>query len=162
MTKPGAIDGFKIVFRLCKPEDVGLLVDRHGQAFFTEAGFGEFSSFDPERARAKIARQVEFGISPFILADLNGETIGFASYLLEHTFTDRPIGMLWMFYVAPEHRGTSVSRLLLWYLVDLARGDGACAFFAVVAPTSPAARLLCNLFRRGGFARMGGAFMRRL
>jgi hypothetical protein len=52
--------------------------------------------------------------------------------------------------------------MLLALAMNGAKGDGCCAFFAVVAPTSRAGRMLCNMFRRAGFASMGGGFIRRL
>jgi GNAT superfamily N-acetyltransferase len=152
----------RLTFRLGKPEDVRALLDKYGSDFFHEAGFDEFSPFDIERATNVMAAQIKRGETPFILAMLNGEVVGMVSYTLCHVFTAQPIGILWMFYVMPPHRRSPVGRMLLWFALELARKDGASAFFATITPTSIAGRSLCNLFRRAGFKPMGGAFCRRL
>jgi L-amino acid N-acyltransferase YncA len=161
MTTFGRINP-KLKFRLGKPEDVRPLLDKYGADFYYEAGFGEFSSFDIERATNVMAAQIQSGDTPFVLATLNDEVVGMVSYTLCHVFTVQPIAILWMFYVMPSYRRGAVGRMLLWFALDLARGDNACAFFATIAPTSIAGRSLCNLFRRAGFKSMGGAFSRRL
>jgi GNAT superfamily N-acetyltransferase len=152
----------KLTFRLGKPEDVRPLLDKYGSDFFHEAGFDEFSPFDIERATDVMAAQIQRGDTPFILATLNNEVVGMISYTLSHVFTAQPIAVLWMFYVMPPYRRSAAGRMLLWFAIDMARGDDACAFFSTVAPTSIAGRSLCNLLRRAGFKPMGGAFSRRL
>lgn len=152
----------RLKFRLGRPEDVRPLLDKYGAEFFHEAGFAEFSPFDIERATEVMAAQIACSDTPFILATLDDAVVGMISYTLSHVFTARPIAILWMFYVMPPHRRSAVGRMLLWFALDLARQDGACAFFATIAPTSVAGRSLCNLFRRAGFKPMGGAFSRRL
>jgi GNAT superfamily N-acetyltransferase len=161
MTAFGRIDP-RLKFRLGKPEDVRPLLDKYGSDFFHEAGFAEFAPFDIERATIEMAAQIKRGDTPFILATLDDAVVGMVSYTLSHVFTARPIALLWMFYVMPSYRRSAIGRMLLWFALDLAREDGASAFFATVAPTSIAGRSLCNLFRRAGFKPMGGAFSRRL
>ena len=39
----------------------------------------------------------------------------------------------------------------VWLAADLAKSEGACAFFATVAPTSVGGKSLCHLFREFGF-----------
>ena len=162
MTPARRIDRGKLKFRLGRPDDVRPLLDKYGLHFFEEAGFGAFTAFDIERATTGMQRQIKSGETPFILAEVDGEVVGMISYCLSHIFTREPIAVLWMFYVMPPYRHGPIGRMLLWFAADIAKNDGACAFFATIAPTSPAARSLCNLFRRAGFEPMGGAFSRRL
>ena len=138
------------------------LLEKYGASYFNECGFDAFSTFDLERAAREMARQIGSGDTPFILAEIDGEVVGMVSWTMSHVFTSRPIAYLWMIYVMPPHRRSAVGRLLVWFAMDIAKCEGACAFFATVPPTSPAARSLCNLFRKCGFAPMGGAFTRRL
>jgi GNAT superfamily N-acetyltransferase len=162
MTRPECIDRGKLKFRLGKPDDVEPLLHKYGAHFFHEAGFDAFSAFDLPRAAKEMRRQISQGDTPFILAEIDGETVGMVSWTMSHIFTAEPIAVLWMMYVMPQYRRGPVGRLLLWFAVDLAKQEGACAFFATIAPTSPAARRLCNLFRRCGFEPMGGALSRAL
>jgi GNAT superfamily N-acetyltransferase len=162
MTRPECIDRGKIKFRLGTPEDVEPLLEKYGADFFHEAGFDRFSTFDIKRAAREMRRQIAQGDTPFILAELDGEVIGMVSYMLSHVFTAEPIAVLWMIYVMPAYRRGPVGRLLVWFATDIAKAEGACAFFATIAPTSPAARSLCNLLRRCEFLPMGGAFEKRL
>lgn len=163
MTRPQNIDRGRLKLRVGTADDVEPLLLKYGARFFNEAGFGQFSTFDLERATREMQWQIAHGDTPFILADLDGEVVGMISWTMSHVFTAKPIALLWMFYVMPEHRRRGpVGRLLLWFAVDIARSEGACAFFATIPPTSPGGRRLCNLFRKTGFAPMGGAFTRAL
>jgi GNAT superfamily N-acetyltransferase len=162
MTHPASIDRGKLKFRLGTVDAVLAFAEKHGSHYFHEAGFDAYSAFDLERAKREMARQINSGDTPFILAEIDGEAVGLVSWMMSHVFTERPIAYLWMIYVTPPHRRGPIGRLLLWFAADIAKVEGACAFFATVPPTSPAARALCNLFRKCGFAPMGGAFTRRL
>ena len=162
MTNLSSIKRGRIKFRLGKPDDVAPLLKKYGGDFFHEAGFDTFSTFDLPRAEIEMRRQISSGQTPFILATLDDEVVGMVSYMMSHVFTAQPIAVLWMIYVMPPYRRGPVGRLLVWFACDIAKNEGACAFFSTVAPTSPAARSLCNLFRRCGFQPMGGAFSRTL
>ena len=51
-----------------------------------------------------------------------------------HVFTVAPIAVLWTIYVRPEYRHGAVGRRLIYSAIDIAKGEGACAFFAIVTP----------------------------
>jgi GNAT superfamily N-acetyltransferase len=162
MTRAGCIDRNKLKFRLGRAVDVEPLLKLFAKSFFEETGFAEFAVFDLQRAIAQMTRQVRMGETPFIIAEVDGEPAGFAGYHLSHIFTVAPIAYLWVIYVPPRFRRGPIGRMLLWLLFDLARGDGASAFFATVPVTAPSARGLCNLLQRVGCTPMRGAFLRRL
>jgi GNAT superfamily N-acetyltransferase len=162
MTHPRSIERGKLKFRAGAADDVEPLLNKYGAHFFHEAGFDAFSPFDLPRATIEMRKQIARGDTPFILAELDGDVVGMVSYTLSHVFTVKPIAVLWMIYVMPPYRRGPLGRLLVWFAADLAKSEGACAFFATVAPVSRAAHGLCNLLRRCGFAPMGGAFSRAL
>jgi L-amino acid N-acyltransferase YncA len=154
------IDNF--MFRVGKVADVAPLLTEYGADHFYEGGFGQFSTFDLERAIREMCAQVERDDTPFILAEIGGEFVGWMSWTMMHVFTVAPIAVLWTIYVRPEYRHGAVGRRLIWSAMDIAKKEGACAFFATVAPTSPGGQSLCHLFREFGFAPMGGAFTKAL
>lgn len=133
-----------------------------GSAFFDEAGFGQFCDFDMVRAAQTMEIQIRTGMTPFVIAEIEGNVAGMISYSMDHVFTARPIAYLHMIYVLPPYRRTPLARKLVAMALWMAAREDACAFFATVAPTSKAARALCNLFRRAGFEPMGGSFTRKL
>jgi GNAT superfamily N-acetyltransferase len=158
MTRPGSISCGKVNFRLAKPEDLPLLVEKLGAAFFAESGMGAFTAFDPERAADQMAEQVRRGETVIIIPEIDGEPVGVAGYYLSHIYTVDPIAYLWILYVEPKHRRGPIGRMLIWLLFDLARNDDAVAFLSTV----PESRGLCNLLRRVGCLPMGGAFSRHI
>jgi GNAT superfamily N-acetyltransferase len=150
-------------FRLVTPDDAAFIAENFSPHFFEEAGFSAFAELDVDTAIEEVTKQIKLGLSTFILAEIDGKTVGFIGYAIERVFTIRPIAMMFFHYVVPEHRKGPLGRLLLAFAMDMAGSvDECCAFFSVVAPTSPAARGLCNLYRRSGFQPMGGAFMKGL
>jgi L-amino acid N-acyltransferase YncA len=162
MTRPSYTDQGRLTLRTGKPEDVAGLISKYGEDHFHEGGFDAFATVDLERAVREMTRLVGQDDTPLIIAEVAGEPVGWISWTMMHVFSVQPIAVLWTIYVAPEHRNSAVGRMLVWSAVDIAKHEGACAFFATVAPTSPGAMALCHLFRGFGFADMGGAFSRKL
>ena len=147
-----------LTLRIGKAGDVAPLLTQYGADHFTEGGFAAFSTFDLERAIREMSAQVARDDTPLIIAEIGDEFVGWMSWTMMHVFTTAPIAVLWTIYVRPEYRHGAVGRKLIWSALDVARNEGACAFFATVAPTSPGGQSLCHLFRAFGFQPMGGAF----
>ena len=151
-----------LVFRLGKDADVEPLLTAWGEDHFTEGGFDRFSTFDLPRSIREMRRLLAQGDTPFLIAEIEREFVGWISWTTMHVFTVAPIAVLWSIYVRPEYRHGAVGRKLVWLAADLAKADGACAFFATVAPTSIGGQSLCHLFKEFDFAPMGGAFTKAL
>lgn len=147
-----------LTLRICKADEVAPLVTQYGADHFYEGGFAKFSTFDLERAVRETRRMVERDDTPFILAEIGGEFVGWVSWTMMQVFSAAPIAVLWTIYVRPEYRHGAVGRRLIWSACDIAKSEGARAFFATVAPTGPGGQALCHLFREFGFDPMGGAF----
>jgi L-amino acid N-acyltransferase YncA len=162
MTRPQDIEHGRLKLRPGKAADVALLIEKYGADHFHEGGFDAFSTVDIERAAREMTRLVERDDTPLVIAEIDGEPIGWISWTMMHVFTRAPIAVLWTIYVAPAYRNSAVGRQLVWGAVEIARREGACAFFATVAPTSAGAQALCHLFRSFGFEPMGGAFSKAL
>jgi GNAT superfamily N-acetyltransferase len=152
----------KVEFKLAKPEDVALWVNVFGPHYFHEANFHHYSELDLPHAVEIISEQIKSQSAVFILAYIEDQPVGCVSYTLDRVFTRKPIAYLNMIYVVPRARRGALGRMLLVHAMHLAQGDGACAFFATIPPDTRIGRRLCNMFRRGGFVSMAGAFMRRL
>jgi L-amino acid N-acyltransferase YncA len=160
--KHGSIELDPLSLRVGKPADVEPLLRKYGLDHFTEGGFDAFAEWDLERAIREMTKQVARSDTPFIVATVGGEDVGWISWYFMHTFTRRPIACLWTIYVNPEQRRSAVGQRLIWAAMDLARIEGACAFFATVAPTGLGGQALCRLFQGFGFEPMAGAFSKRL
>lgn len=154
-----ALHNPRLTFRLGTPADVEPLLAVFAPQYFHECGFDNFAELDLTRAVGIMQGQIERGDTPFIVAETPSQPAGMASYSLEHVFTKRPIAVLHMIYVAPPFRRGPLGRMLLAMLMTMATDDDACAFFASIPPRLPS---LNNMFLRGGFQPMGGAFFRRL
>jgi L-amino acid N-acyltransferase YncA len=147
-----------LTLRVGKVADVAPLLTQYGADHFYEGGFGQFTTFDLDRAIREMSVQVARDDTPFAVAEIGDEFVGWISWNMMHVFTVAPIAVLWTVYVRPEYRHGAVGRRLVWSAMDIAKKEGACAFFATVAPTSPGGQSLCHLFRSFGFDPMGGAF----
>lgn len=149
----------KIVTRMGKVEDVEPLLQRFALPYFVECGFDAFAQLDLPQAIETMRGQVTRGDTPFIVAEVNGDPVGFVSYTLDQVFTARPLAYLHLIYVEPKWRRTPIGRALIAMAMHVAQGDGACAFFATIPPRRPS---LNNMLVHAGFEPMGGAYMRRL
>ena len=160
--KHGSIEQDPLSLRVGKPADVEPLLRKYGLDHFTEGGFTEFAEFDLERAVVEMTKQVARDDTPLAIASINGEDVGWISWTVMHIFTTKPIAVLWTIYVAPEHRKSLLGRKLVRGAIEVAKTEGACAFFATVAPTSLGGQALCRIFESFGFQPMGGAYFKGL
>lgn len=151
-----------IAFRPGRPSDVEPLLRKYGFDHFFEGGFNDFAEFDLERAVVEMTKQVARDDTPLVVASVDGVDVGWISWTMMHYFTKRPIGVLWTIYVAPEHRRSLIGRKLVQGAIRISKTEGACAFFATVAPTSLGGQALCRIFESFDFRSMGGAFFRGL
>ena len=148
-----------LTLRVGKPADVAPLLTAYGADHFYEGGFGQFSTFDLDRAIREMTRQVERDDTPVAIAEISGEFVGWISWTMMHVFTVAPIAVLWTIYVRPEYRHGAVGRRLIWSALDIAKKEWAHAPSTItVAPTGAGGQALSHLFREFGFEPMGGAF----
>jgi GNAT superfamily N-acetyltransferase len=127
------------------------------QRFFAEAGYANRGIvYDPKKAQDWLCEVLAFGTCPHIIARIEGRIVGVLSYELDDTFSEKPIAVLHVFYVVPEHRKSALGRMLLQFAMDVATTvDDACAFHAPVASEVNDVASLCNLFHKAGFSAIG-------
>ena len=111
--------------------EIALLFER----FFAESGYPSRGiKYSVGKAEAWLERvQITQGSCPHLVAIRDDRIVGVISYSLDETFCIDPVAVLHMFYVAPEHRRSAVSMVLVALCVDAARNDGAVAFHAPLA-----------------------------
>lgn len=144
-----------VTFRMANVGDVPALVKLYTD-FFDEAVYKDYVTFDPVRVYKHLNVMIEHGLKPHILAfNRDAELIGFISYTLDDYFSVAPVAVMGEFYVIPRRRHSALGRALLMMVVDLAKGDGACAFHVPVASGIKHSRSLCNLLAKGGFDHIG-------
>ena len=72
-----------LTFRIGKAADVAPLLTQYGADHFHEGGFAKFSTFDLDRAIREMTRQVARDDTPFIVAEIEGETVGWLSWTID-------------------------------------------------------------------------------
>ena len=141
-------------FALAKRDDVPELVDLVAR-FYRESDYATYADIDLSSAAKYGETVVESGLVPHIVARKDTVPVGLISYSLDTAGWVKPIAVMQFFYVLPEHRKSFLGRALLALAVDLARGDGACAFHAPVASGTRATGTLKNLFTKHDFEPCG-------
>jgi GNAT superfamily N-acetyltransferase len=92
----------------------------------------------------------------------DNEIVGYINYELDHNFSVEPVAVMGNFFVAKAHRRTAVPAILFELALDLAKGDGACAFHAPIASETLSSRALENSFIKHGFTVIGTMMGRQL
>ena len=148
-----ALDDFD--YRVAIADDAADIA-RLFETFFDEAHYQDRGiAYDRGKAAAWIEEAIYRGTVPHIVASRGNEIIGAVSYSLDGTFCVEPVAVLHMIYVLKAHRRSAVGRTLVMFAVDMAKGDGACAFHAPLASEMEEQRSLINLFGRGGSKPIG-------
>ena len=138
--------------------EIALLFER----FFNESGYPSRGiRYSVGKAEAWLERVITQGSCPHLVAIRDDTIVGVISYSMDETFCLDPVAVLHMFYVAPEHRRSAVSMVLVALCVDAARNDGAVAFHAPLASEVKGASAI-NLFTNAGFENIGAIMGRGL
>jgi GNAT superfamily N-acetyltransferase len=151
------------VFEPASVADAAELADL-GALFFAETGYAQRGVvYDRDRACAALTDALHRGTSPHVVVRVGGKIVGLLSYVLDHTFCERPIACMTKIYVVPEHRASAIGRVLLGLAAATAADvDGACMFLASFSSEIKETKTLENLFARAGFERVGSVMARAL
>lgn len=150
----------KASFRYASPDDLDRLVPVY-ERFYEEAIYKDYIDWDRERATQTIDHGIRNHVRPHILAVVDGEIVGFICWQLDHSFSVKPVAVMFEFYVVPEHRRSAIGKFLLRLMCWVVKDDGACAVHAPVASGMDATRSLFNMFVKEGFEGMGVSFIAR-
>jgi L-amino acid N-acyltransferase YncA len=155
-------DFLKLTIEPAYREDVPELVELFAR-FFEESGYGDRGIvFSRAKSATWLDRVIEFGTTPHIVARMSGKIIGVVSYDLDDSFCVKPVAILHTVYVVPEHRRSTIGRMLIGLATDSAISvDGACAFHAPIASGIEEGSLK-NLFIKAGFQQIGVIMGRKL
>ena len=144
-----------IALRMATVEDVPQLVDLFDR-FFHESQYATHLEYSRENSARYLEQAIGTGMSPHILAVLDGTIIGELSYHIDRSFCVAPMAILNEFYVIPEFAGTPVGRALVAAAMDICRDvEGANCFHAVLSSGHKRARTLVNLFKKFGAQEIG-------
>lgn len=148
--------------RLAKKEDIPALV-AFGRAFFAESQYGLFGvEFSERVAEAYLTEAVSETFVPHLVATIDGLPVGGVSFSYDNSFSERPIAVLQNIYVEKKFRRSAIGRILIMMAADLAKSEGACAFFAPVNSGTGNTHSLGNMLLKGGFDMTGYITTRRL
>ena len=163
MNRPITLDNLdqRVAFRFADANDVPELILLY-ERFYEEAVYKDLLEWDRARARATILNGIVTDTRPHIVAQVDGDLVGFLAYVLDHTFSVKPCQVLMEFYVAPEHRRSAIGRALLGMAIQEGKNANAGAFHAPVASGMRAARSLFNMFDKAGFNQLGFIMRRAL
>ena len=125
----------KASFRYARlPEDLKPLMALY-RRFYAEAIYKDYIEWDDVRATTTIELRIKHHIRPHVLAIVDEKLVGFICWELDHSFSKKPVAMLFEFYVEPRYRRSAIGRFLLRAALWVAKDEGACAFHAPVPPT---------------------------
>ena len=142
-----------VTFRPATIDDAGTLLDIYNHYVTTSTVTFDLQPWSPHDMEHKIDTVAALGM-PFIVAELDGDIIGYA-YL--STFREKAAYDTTMentLYLRPDMRGRGTGRLLLDEIVRLGAGAGVREIIAVIANT-PDAEASIRLHDAAGFARVG-------
>ena len=157
-------------FRVAKREDLSRIVDL-GARFFQESEFPAFTSYDPARFLRVLEMAHRNDAMIHILAELDttemlaypetpssSELVGFVSFDVNSYYTRHKIAHLFLLYAVPEHRASPIGRLLMTAAVEVARNEGAVAFYAgaMAGINQRQEKQLMNMLYKIGFEPLGG------
>jgi len=138
-------------FREFLPSDIGRVM-KLGADFFDESEFAEFSTFSPDHFKFVLSGIENSPSMAGIVFEDKGEVQGYLFYQLDLSYTEEPIGLMWLFYVAPEYRRTPAGRSLLDLAENHARAAGAVAFYGGSMSGIPSVKYsLKNLYTKAGY-----------
>jgi len=142
-------------FRLASEADIDSLVDI-GAEFFAESSY---PSFGLEFSHGALSRYLHYVLdnylSPHVLAEVNGELVGFVSWTMDATFSDKPAAILQQIFVRHEFRRSNIGRLLMAYAREAARNDGAACFIAPINSGHENTASLRNMLAKSGLRESG-------
>ena len=140
-------------FRPAAKNDAAALLDIYNHYVTTSTVTFDLEPWSPTDMEHKIDTVAALGM-PFIVAELDGETVGYA-YL--STFREKAAYDTTMentLYLRPDVRGRGTGRLLLDEVVRLGAEAGVREVIAVIANT-PDAEASIRLHAAAGFSRVG-------
>ena len=142
-------------FRLASEADVDALVSI-GAEFFAESSYPSFGlEFSPHALANYLYHVLSNYLSPHVLAEVNGELVGFISWTMDSTFSDKPAAILQQIFVRNEFRRSNIGRLLMAYAREAARNDGAACFIAPINSGHENTKSLHNMLRKSGLRESG-------
>jgi hypothetical protein len=145
----------RYIFRVATPDDVPAIValwpEHWEEVHYKDRGIVP----DEPRYIAWLTRMITYGGETFLLAEADGEVVGFFSYGLDHNFSEKPVAVMDKFFVARKHRRSAIASILCGLGIDAAAQDGACAFHAPITSETAAARGLENMLAKHGFTQIG-------
>jgi len=144
-----------IMLRMATLDDVPQLVDLFDR-FFQETQYASHLEYSRENSRRYLEHVVGTGMSPHILAVLDGTVVGVLSYHMDRSFCTQPLAILDEVYVIPEFAATPIGRALVSAAMDICRDvEGANCFHAVLSSGHKRAKTLVNLFKKFGAQEIG-------
>lgn len=150
-------DHFDYVLRKGQRRDIPQLVDL-GARFFGESNQLGGATMSREKYQRTLETFINHDLVAAIVADVDGEIVGYVHIYAQDDATVELIGDLYQFYVIPEYRGTGVSRELAKAAVSQYAEWNCKAAYIEAAPGMADPhhlQLFENLWGRVGFKKIG-------
>ncbi len=131
--------------------------------FFSESNYAQKGiTFSPNKSAAWLRRAISSGLFPHVVARIDEKIIGVISWSMDDSFCEEPIAILHTIYVRPEYRRSPIGRMLVSFMLDIAKHEGACSITAPISSGLQEMKSLSNLFKKAGFEQSGVILSRAL
>lgn len=129
--------------------------------FWEESNFAGLEP-DTENWPTLITNFINMDIAATFIATQDKKVVGYLSMVREKYYTKYPLANMFLYYVKPEARRSSIGMRLLEASLEQAKEWGACAYYVgISAGIQKTDASLLNLYRKFGFED-AGTFQRRI
>lgn len=105
-------EDFDYVVRRAGKADIDQLVEL-GARFYQESNFLGGLTMSKKNYRRTIEPYLDCELVASIVADRDGEIVGYLHIYAQDDYTEELVGEVYQFYVTPEYRGSGVARSLV-------------------------------------------------
>ena len=140
--------------------DVAGIQELSGE-FWEESNFAGLEP-DTDNWPELISGFITMDIAETFVAVVDEKIVGYLSLIKEKYYTKHPLANMFMFYVKPENRRSSIGIRLLEASIEQAKEWEVCAYYVgISAGIAKTDSSLLNLYRKFGFED-AGTFQRRI
>lgn len=157
----GGLHRYAGLIRLATSDDIPIIA-KLGQMFFNESGYSLLCAYDAESVEASLNQVLETGVCLLVVAEKDGEIIGFTGALLFPLYMNINVNMAQelFWWVHPDHR-KGTGREMLGFMETELKAHGVTALIMIcLENVNP--EITGKLYERRGYKKIEHHYMRLL